>query len=56
MKKFLAILLAVIILIPNSISARAEGINNTTDLVALQGLISEGYSITVIQAQLHMYG
>lgn len=46
MKKFLAILLAVIILIPNSISARAEGINNTTDLVTLQGLISEGYSIT----------
>ena len=46
MKKFLAILLAVITIIPNSISVRAESISSTTDLSTLQGLISEGNSIT----------
>lgn len=46
MKKILAILLAVIILIPSGISAHAEGVDNTTDLFTLQELISEGNSIT----------
>ncbi len=45
MKKVLAILLAVIMLIPNSISVHAENIDKT-DLSTLQGLISEGNSIT----------
>ena len=46
MKKFLAILLAVIMLIPNSISVHAESVDNITDLSTLQELISEGNSIT----------
>lgn len=45
MKKVLAILLAVIMLIPTSVSVCAESVDNITDLSTLQGLISEGNSI-----------
>ena len=45
MKKVFAILLAVIMLVPNSISVYAENIDET-DLSTLQELVSEGNSIT----------
>ncbi len=56
MKKVLTILLAVIMLVSNSISVQAKSVDNITDLSTLQGLISEGNSITIILAKMRMYG